>query len=116
MSRRLALLLLAAPVAAQAEPRLMCLGSEPNFMLLVEGEAASFDYLGDGSFAFTPPPRPGLGYSVHRLAAARTAFDVHLAETPCPALDTTLPVSVEVAVPTAAGLRPLRGCCLWQGE
>ena len=104
-----------------ATPPLLCLGTQPPFFLAIrptgEGRAAAtFDYLGDGTFDFTPTPVPGLPAPAYRLETARGALDVTLEARACPALGTEFPVTARIGVPASGGTVTFLGCCIWQDE
>lgn len=110
----LLLLLMAGAVPAQAG-RLLCLGTAPGFMMAIEGSEATFDYLGDGRYGFEPPLTAApQGFATHSLVTARERWPVYLEARACRVIRATLDISIEIAVPTSAGARPLRGCCLWK--
>jgi hypothetical protein len=114
----LALGALCASAAAQTPP-LLCLGTEPRFLLAArpgaDGAArATFDYLGDGTFDFAPMPEPGLTFSRHTLSTAGGPIDVFLEARGCPALGMELPVTIQMGIPAAGGIVTFTGCCLWQ--
>jgi hypothetical protein len=50
-------LIAATPSAANAV-ELHCLGRDPFFMMVLNTDTATFDYLGDGVFELTPPCPP----------------------------------------------------------
>jgi len=109
---------LAAAGTAQAQDGrsgdpLLCLGR--GFTMIVDGSDVFFDYLGDGGFTLDPAIEGrALGFSTHELVTQRERWTVYLEERSCSIIGATLPVRIEVAVPTSAGLRPLVGCCKWQ--
>jgi hypothetical protein len=116
-----AVALAAAGAAAQPAdtPPLLCLGTQPPFLLAVRpagdgGGRATFDYLGDGTFEFRPMPRPGLPRTGYRLETAGGPLDVRLEARACPALGMSFPVTVRMAVPSAGGTVTYIGCCIWQ--
>ncbi|MBF9029733.1 hypothetical protein HKCCE3408_04930 [Rhodobacterales bacterium HKCCE3408] len=98
----------AGPAAAE----LVCVGFEPRFGLVSDGETARFDYLGDGTFALTAPlpaPLPDL----HRtgLVTAGGTVPVLLQSGPCEILGVTQPVSIEILVPRLGDVAVFEGCC-----
>ncbi len=104
---------LALPNAAMAR-KLLCQGSDPGFQLTIEnGSEVAFDYLGDGTFTLDPPLPPVATRSDHSLITARSAFDVTIETRRCRTLNATLPVRLEVRVPTAHGPTAMPACCLW---
>ena len=48
-----ATLIIAQTGSAQAEA-LLCMGIAPGFLMVVEGDTTTFDYLGDGDFDLDP--------------------------------------------------------------
>ncbi len=111
---RLILVLLLLPSAVMADT-LLCLGTRPGWMMTIEDDTVAFDYLGDGRYTLDP----GLagradGFSSHDLITARERWPVFLENRACRVVRATLPISIEVAVPSSAGRLPLRGCCKWQ--
>jgi hypothetical protein len=114
----LAALLLAAPSLAVTQPAggsLECLGRDPGFMLSASGSEVRLDYLGDGVFELDPPlASPDFTFRRHALRTSRELWSVYFEARDCSAFGATLDYAVEIAVPTASGLRPLRGCCVWR--
>ena len=105
-----------AAVPAGAE-RLLCLGTSPDFMMIVEGPTTSFDYLGDGTFAFDPPlPGRLTGGHATELVASRARIPVYFEERACRAIGVDLPVRVELGIETADGLSLFTGCCQRRAE
>ncbi|MGR3435563.1 MAG: hypothetical protein ACU0CO_11855, partial [Shimia sp.] len=111
MTRLLPLLL---ALAAPAEARLLCLGLGPGFMSVIEGEAMTLDYLGDGTYRIEPPVEgaPVLP-TTHTMVTMRERWDVTLTPAACQVARATLDYAIEIGVPTSAGIRPLTGCCKW---
>ena len=112
----LLLMLTTQSADARADPSLLCLGTNPGFMFMVEeGNVVRFDYLGDGTYRLDPPldERPGFGR--HEMVTRHDRWPVLIEDRACPILNGTMPVTVEIAVPTSAGMRPLTGCCRWHG-
>jgi hypothetical protein len=106
--------LAAAPVAAA--DRLLCLGVSPRFVLTIEGAEVTFDYAGDGTFRLDPPLTGRyILYRRHSLVTARQRWPLVLEARDCRVSTLTLPVRVEVRVPTAAGPVSYLGCCFWRG-
>jgi hypothetical protein len=110
---------LARPAQGPATPPLLCLGTAPRFVLAVRpdgarGATATFDYLGDGSFSFAPPPRPGLVASRHALATAGGPLPVALEARACPALGVDFPITLRIEIQAGGGTTTFLGCCLWQ--
>ncbi|MFQ6552267.1 hypothetical protein AAD018_007975 [Aestuariibius insulae] len=105
--------LVAWPQTAEAR-KLLCHGSDPGFSLTIEnGSEVAFDYLGDGTFTLDPPLPPVATRSDHSLITARSAFDVTIETRRCRTLSATLPVRLEVRVPTMDGPMSMPACCLW---
>lgn len=92
---------------------LMCIGTRPGFIFVVSGgDRVTFDYLGDGRFRLDPPlvrDEP----TRHDLVTRRERWPVLIEERACRVLNTDHPVTLEIGVPTSAGMRPLTGCCRW---
>ena len=119
MSAALALIAAGSDAQPAGTPPLLCLGTQPPFLLAVrpgtDGAAqATFDYLGDGTFDFEPVPVPGLPAPAYRLDTAGGPIDVTLEARACPALGTEVPVTVRMAVPAGGGTVTYIGCCIWQ--
>ncbi|MEL6914967.1 MAG: hypothetical protein AAFP13_10740 [Pseudomonadota bacterium] len=95
--------------------RLICMGAAPGFMAMIEDGTGSFDYLGDGRYDFAPAltERPE-GFQRLTMTTARQTWDVYLTQQSCRFLTFETDISIEFAVPTSAGDRPLAGCCIWQ--
>ncbi|MEL6168422.1 MAG: hypothetical protein AAFR35_07000 [Pseudomonadota bacterium] len=94
--------------------RLFCVGTGPGFLMTIEEDAVAFDYLGDGSYGLDPPlSSRDFNFARHNLVTAQETWPVFIEHRQCTALDATLPVSIEIAVPTSAGDAPLQGCCVW---
>lgn len=100
-----------APVAGAAES-LLCMGIAPGFLMVVESESTTFDYLGDGDFAWSPPlpDRIDGGYST-RLVTAGGDVPVYLEERACRVIGIDLPIRIELGIETSLGLTPFAGCC-----
>jgi hypothetical protein len=115
MARSLLLFwLISCALPAQAG-RLLCLGTAPGFMMVIEDTEVAFDYLGDGRFVLEPPLQSApQGFATHSLVTARDRWPVYLETRSCRVANATLDVSIEIAVPTSDGARPLIGCCLWK--
>lgn len=109
-------LALAFAPAAQAG-RLLCMGASPSFMALIQDGVGSFDYLGDGKYDFAPAitAKPS-GFQRLTMTTAREAWDVFLTAESCRVLTFDTDISIEFAVPTSAGDRPMSGCCIWQDQ
>ena len=102
-------LVLAAPLRAQS---MWCLLD--GVMLTTKEATAQLDYLGDGTFEFTPKtPEIGFGFQRSTLKTAGGPIPVFLDEKPCTAFSVTWPVTVELAVRSADGPRIYSGCCRW---
>ncbi|MEL6205987.1 MAG: hypothetical protein AAFR47_11835 [Pseudomonadota bacterium] len=113
MILRTLLFSLLATQAGAAVP-LLCLGTGPQFILAVREDRATFDYLGDGTFDFSPAPTQDLGFSAHVLETAGGPLDVFFEARACQAIGLDFPITVEVGVPTSSGISRFQGCCLWQ--
>ncbi len=111
----MALAAVSLPGLAAAETGLHCLGTRPGFMFSVEdGDTVRFDYLGDGRFGLEPAlEAPFDGFRRFVLVTAVERWDVYLETRACQVINMNLPLTLEVAVPTSSGLRPLTGCCIW---
>lgn len=105
--------LLASVNTAQAD--LVCLGTEPGFLMQIDQGQATFDYLGDGTFEILPPinetdilrsPRTMV------LLTKQSRIPVRLEPRSCEALETLLPLTIEINVPTSNGGTVFRGCCI----
>ena len=114
---------LVGPTAAQTGavdgPPLLCMGTAQPFLLSIfpEGDGtgdARFDYLGDGTFPFSPMPAPGALAPGYRLETAGGPLDVTLEPRACPALGIELPLTIRIGVPAGGAILTYRGCCLWQ--
>ncbi len=91
---------------------LVCAGE--GFALIARDDAAQFTYLGDGTFALSPPvPEPGFGFLRLTLATAGGDIAIYLEERACDVADADLPLSIEIAIDTSRGLEPRVGCCTW---
>lgn len=103
------LALLPAPTHAVG---LLCLGTDPGFMMVVTDDEASLDYLGDGRFSVDPAlPAPLLAYSRHSLTTAGGPLPVFIERRACQVAGIELPFVVELGLPSNGALRPARGCC-----
>ena len=101
--------------ATQAQAIVLCLGVKPNFLMQIEGGLASFDYLGDGEFEILPPPDEADILRSPRsfvLLTGQTRIPVRTEPRSCTALETTLPLSIEINIQTSQGDTRFRGCCL----
>ncbi|ROU04184.1 hypothetical protein [Histidinibacterium lentulum] len=108
-------LALLAGTAPADPPGLHCLGSRPGFMFSVEaGDVVRFDYLGDGQFGLDPALTDRFeGFRGFELVTARERWDLWLETRACRIIGIDLPLSLEIAVPSSGGLRPLTACCRW---
>lgn len=114
MRSLLFVLALIAPFPAAAD-RLLCLGTYPGFMMQVEGGEVMLDYLGDGVYELDPPLADTVtGFTTHSLVTKRQRWPVYVEARACPTKWKTLPISIEIAVPTSAGQQPLNACCMVQ--
>ncbi|WP_424967461.1 hypothetical protein [Dinoroseobacter sp. S375] len=115
MRRLTASALLIASLASPASAALLCMGSDPHFLMTIDGGDVVFDPLGTDTLTLIPPVDES-----EVLRSTRT----HILETPernlplllkpesCQVLSTTLPLSLEILVNTDDGPRSFRGCCL----
>ena len=103
------------PVQAAATS-LQCIGTAPGFMAELTGDQARFDYLGDGTFPFTPALDPGAVYARHTIQTFGGPIPVFLERRACPLFSTDFPVRVEIVVPTGNGPLPMSGCCVERAE
>ena len=99
-----------------SDDTLLCLGTHPGFMMTIDGARVRFDYLGDGLFSLDPPLERGQDYARHTLVTSRERWPVYFERRDCRVLRATLSTTVEIAVPTSAGTRPMTGCCKWHGD
>ena len=109
---------LAALPARADRPDWLWLGTNPGFMMTIRGATATFDYLGDGQYGLEPPvprDRPDFA-SRHELVTSRERFGLFLERRSCRVIGADLPVAIEIAIPTSAGIRPMTGCCKKNGE
>lgn len=105
----LGLALSALPAGAE---RLLCLGTTADFMMVIEGDSTSFDYLGDGTFPLDPPlPQRLTGTHKTDLVAAHARIPVTLEERACRAIGVELPVGIALGIDTASGPQVVSGCC-----
>lgn len=106
------------PARADTPPsagRLLCLGTAPGFMFTATQDEVTFDYLGDGQYTLDPPlSGPPDGFGQHTLVTARERWPVYIERRACTVARATLEHVIEISVPTSAGRRPLKGCCLWK--
>lgn len=115
MKRLACLLLLVASPALAEPPGLHCLGTRPGFLFTVEaGDTVRFDYLGDGRFGLEPALSDRFeGFRGYTLVTSRERWDLWLETRSCRVIGIDLPLTLEIAVPSSAGLRPLTACCRW---
>ena len=105
-----AVLSFAAPALAE---RLLCMGISPGFLMVADGAATTFDYLGDGNFALDPPlPQRIEGWHATSLMAAQGGIPVLVEERTCRVAGVDLPIRIELGITTSRGLEPFVGCCL----
>lgn len=104
--------LTALPV--QAEVELHCLGLEPRFGMILYEDTARFDYLGDGTFALSPPLSAPLDdFTRVDLLSAGGPVPLFLERRPCPSLaGVALAYTLELGLPAFAGQVPASACCL----
>ncbi len=99
----------AAPVQAV---ELHCLGHSPGFMLVLQDQRATLDYLGDGVFDLhTPLPDPVPPFFQTALETAGGPVPVYLERASCEIFGISLPFRVELGIPAFAGQAPAFGCC-----
>lgn len=107
----LAFLSCAVPTVASAEA-LLCLGTSPAFMMVLDGDRATLDYLGDGQYQLDPPLPAGAPVSVDlELVTGSGRWPVRIETRECRVARFTLPIRIELDLPASAGLLPLRACC-----
>lgn len=111
----LGLLMVLFPVQLAAGTELQCLGTGPGFMLVLEGETARFDYLGDGVFGLSPPLSETAalpGFAQFALETSAGPLPVYVERRACPSLfGLVLPFSVEIGIQSSQGRLPMFGCC-----
>ncbi|AHM05192.1 hypothetical protein roselon_02904 [Roseibacterium elongatum DSM 19469] len=115
------LLALLLPVAPARSTELHCLGTERFFILLLDGDVARFDYLGDGVFPLTPAlPDTLPDFLRLSLGAYAGPIPVFLERGACPitarGLPLSLPWRVELGIETLGVQQPMTGCCREAGE
>lgn len=116
MRKCLAALLCLLPGLASAD-RLLCLGTFPGFMMQVDGTEVMLDYLGDGTYVLDPAlPEDITGFTSHELVTQRERWPVFVEARACPTKWKTLPISIEIAIPTSSGQRPLNACCFFRAS
>jgi hypothetical protein len=113
MTRILSLCLSACLAAGPAfSDTLHCLGLSPGFMLVLEGDEARFDYLGDGVFAVSPPlTLPLDGFGRFDLQSYGGPVPLYVEAASCRMFGAELAFSIEIGVQTSQGMRPMYGCC-----
>jgi hypothetical protein len=91
------------PTHATAE-RLLCLGTFPGFMMQIEGAEVMLDYLGDGTYTLEPElPDTITEFTRHELVTRRERWPVFVEARACPTQWKTLPIMIEIAIPTSSG-------------
>ncbi|NRB00714.1 MAG: hypothetical protein HRU32_12990 [Rhodobacteraceae bacterium] len=106
-----ATLIIAQTGSAQAEA-LLCMGIAPGFLMVVEGDTTTFDYLGDGDFDLDPAlPLAISGGFGTRLKTAGGDIPVYIEERACRVVGIDLPIRIELGIDTSAGFTPFAGCC-----
>jgi hypothetical protein len=105
-------LIAATPSAANAV-ELHCLGRDPFFMMVLNTDTATFNYLGDGVFELDPALSAPLGdFEQTALMTAGGPVPVFLERRECTSMmGVSLPFAIEVGIPAFAGQRPANGCC-----
>jgi hypothetical protein len=114
MTRITALLLSALlPLGGLAKADgLHCLGRAPAFMMILDGDEARFDYLGDGVFELEPAfTLPQGGVTRLTLSTFGGPLPVYVERRACLAFGATLDFTVEIGVQTSQGMQPMVGCC-----
>jgi len=99
--------------AARAD--LLCMGTDPGFLMQIDGNETSFDYLGDGRFEVLPPVDEADILRSTRsfvLVTSQTRLPMRIEPRACPVMQTELPLQIEINVPTSHGDTVFRGCCL----
>ena len=91
---------------------LHCLGRSPAFMMVIDGDEARFDYLGDGVFDLDPAfSLPETGMTRLTLSTYGGPLPVFVERRACQAFGTVLDFTVEIGVQTSQGMQPMFGCC-----
>lgn len=113
MTRILTLLLALSGLGGTASAAgLHCLGRAPAFMMILDGDEARFDYLGDGVFELQPAfTLPETGLTRLTLSTYGGPLPVYVERRACLAFGATLDFTVEIGVQTSQGMQPMVGCC-----
>jgi hypothetical protein len=112
--RQLLTLITAATIAATPalSDGLHCLGRSPGFMMVIDGDEARFDYLGDGVFDLDPAfELPETGMMRLTLSTFGGPLPMFVERRACQAFGTVLDFTVEIGVQTSQGMQPMIGCC-----
>lgn len=111
---RLAACLVLVALPAQAE-RLMCLGQQPRFTMMIEADRVAFDFLGDGEFGLAPPlASRDFAIARHDLKTSGAVWPMVLETRPCAALGMRFPVVMQILPPEASDGASYLACCIWQ--
>jgi len=101
--------LMALPVQAA---ELHCIGQQPRFILLLDGDTARFDYLGDGEFDLSPPlTGPLWNFTRLELQSFGGPIPIFIERRACTVMGIELAFTAEVALPAFSGQRPALACC-----
>jgi hypothetical protein len=83
-----------------------------RFMMVIDGDEARFDYLGDGVFDLDPAfTLPETGMTRLTLSTFGGPLPVFVERRACQAFGTVLDFTVEIGVQTSQGMQPMIGCC-----
>ncbi|WP_424970064.1 hypothetical protein [Dinoroseobacter sp. S76] len=106
---------LVACLAAPASAELLCVGTDPHFLMTIEGGNVAFDHLGEGRFTLIPPVDESevlRSTRTHILETDQGNLPLLIKPEACPVLTTETPLSLEILVITSEGPRSFYGCCL----
>lgn len=106
---------LVACLAAPASAELLCVGTDPHFLMTIDQGGVAFDYLGDGRFTLIPPVDESevlRSTRTHILETDQGNLPLLIKPEACPVLTSETALSLEILVITSEGPRSFHGCCL----
>ena len=99
-------------LAIPAKAFLLCVGSDPRFAIVSDGETIQFDYVGDGTFDLTAPlPLPLPDPATSGIITAAYVIPFALTHGDCRVMGVTQDLSIELIVPSNGGEAIFTGCC-----
>ena len=112
----LGLLVSATSLAASTSPALLCRGYAPAFTMTAQDALLTLNVPRLATYAVSPSlTGTEAGFWRATLLADQQDWDVAFETRACAVRGQQMDLAVELAVPTASGLRVMQGCCTWVG-